>query len=164
MDPITLATLSNAWLLERANHVGGSPALLGQGYQWTGFAYIRNGEIDTGTSASIDWNSLWDVRLFGPRGEWHCWNSGDGKWRARFVAQNEWGNNALERCYVLRGQDHNGDWIQETSGASLFFPFPVERPLRDRPLRLRANLEIALDPLSGLAFFRDAMLIEVVQD
>ena len=154
--------MSLDWIVAKAADLGREPMVLVQGYEWTGLGYYRNGEIDFGRKLPFLWTEYWDVRVFGEKGEWHCWRSGD-VWRARYAAVEDWKDHEV-RDYVLKGREIQGKWVQESGGARYYYPMPLADDLKNRPLRLCAWLEVAEDSDTGLRYFRDAMLREIRQE
>jgi CRISPR-associated protein (TIGR03984 family) len=163
MEPINI---SLDWLKIQASALNESPFILVQGYEWTGLGQFSNGEFKFGRLIEWRWSEIWDVRLFGDTGEWHCWKSGDGSWFGRFAATESVPKEfRIERDYVLWGRsiEKGKNWAQEANGASVFIPIPVEGNLAQRPLRLMAWELIQSDPKTGQCFIADAMLRGVRQ-
>lgn len=106
-------------------------------------------------------SEMWDVRLFCESGEWHCWKTGDGIWRARFAQAAEWKDEEV-RDYVLWGREAhpNSSWtsIREANGTCIDVPFPVGGDLKQTPVRLRVWLAIGYDKATGQAYIADLML------
>lgn len=156
------------WLIGLLTDVSDGDAwLLVQGYPATGF-WVATGEQilfpPDGSSPSLDWNLYWDVRLFGNKGEWHLWRTGQGKWRGRFCTASEW-EDFLDREDALWGtqvETKTADgrkWTKlwEERGAAVWVPFEVRK--EKLPVRLKIRRKVDYQPDTGLAGFTDAMIL-----
>lgn len=162
---VHLIPISSEWLSLQAAKLDPAVSALVQGYEWTGLGHYREGRLDFGKELEWRWTEYFDVRLFSPKGEWHCWRSDDGTWSGRYVAAGDWPKNRrVERCYVLHGRERDGAWVRESSGARVFMPqVPAATELKKRPVRLRTWLRVEHDGTTGLAYVADAMLREIYQ-
>jgi len=154
---------------------GGRALLLVQGYPFTGFLLLDEHDAmrlppaqGLSMSAFSDWGLFWDLRLFGPEGEWHLWREDDGKWSGRLAKTTDpsW-HDRIERTDVLWGlpdceKEADGvTWTRysEARGAAVWIPF--ENRARKLPARLRIWQRIGYQEGSGLAGVVDAMLREI---
>lgn len=172
--PENIGQLTNQWLLDKAPQTADREAwLLIQGFPATGFARILDGRLELRLSPSgespesIDWRRYFDVRMFGPKGEWHLWLGPKRAWRGRFRSKNDWPREQrIHRYFALWGTTagREGDWYHctETRGAEVWVPaFAARDPVPGqpwRPARLRIRQQVACDE-TGIAFVRDAMIL-----
>jgi CRISPR-associated protein (TIGR03984 family) len=139
--------------------------VLFQGYPYTGFARLAGGQLSLPNGAGdvlFDKDLYWDIRMFGPEGEWHLWRKdAKGGWGDRFRAANAW-QGAIERDYVLWGKrdDAEEGWscLSEARGATVWVPGGA-----GDHLALRMKLEVEPDPETGMAGIVDAMICEIVE-
>lgn len=156
------------WLVDLRSDVSDGDAwLLVQGYPATGFLVVTQEGLLTppdGLAPPLDWNLYWDLRLFGSKGEWHCWRTAPNVWRGRFCAANEW-KDFMDREDALWGtqvetQGKDGRlWsrLWEQRGASVWVPFEVKEA--QLPVRLKIRRRVDYQPSTGLAGFTDAMIL-----
>jgi hypothetical protein len=156
--------ISYDWLKTKVRELGEGRFILVQGYEWTGLGQFRDDAFIFDRDVEWRWSEIWDVRLFGRAGEWHCWKSGDGVWFGRFVdAEKVPEDFRIERNYVLWGRGMHESWAQEANGARVFIPIQAEGDLRARPLRLAAWELVESDEKTGQCFIGDAILRDVWQ-
>lgn len=165
--------LSTEWLVEHAADVAGAGAgacALIQGYPGSGFAEVCGGELLLGLSPRVDGfdpTYYWDVRLFGEKGEWHCWSDG-GRWRGRLakVVQDHFTCDRIrERSFALWGsrvaQDDGWQVCEETGrGVQVRVPrsWRAELSEKDLPVLLRIWERVEPEPGTGLAGVVDALI------
>jgi CRISPR-associated protein (TIGR03984 family) len=154
--------ISKEWLIGKAVECSssGQVAILIEGYPATGFGVVSKKGIEWRLSpreaVPTDWSRFADLRLFGDRGEWHCWNDGAG-WHGRFAS--EW-KQTLPRQYAIWGNPvpDNGWWrCHETRGATVWVPASLLPPAPPKPdaLFLHALLLVEHEPGTGLAGITD---------
>jgi CRISPR-associated protein (TIGR03984 family) len=131
--------------------------------------------IDAGNAAAFvrppnTWEDFFDIRVFGPAGEWHAWNLGEGQWAARHWKAADcdqelllsrqlplWGNSVCK-------QTEKDGWvcISEANGAQVWVPTTVaiqKTDGRNRPLVILEAVEIvAFEQDTGLAGIVDFAL------
>jgi len=159
--------LDSQWLMdERSNVSTAGPAwLLLSGYQASGFGLVTEDRVILGLTPNVPEfapEHLWDVRLFGDKGEWHCWRVGS-KWKGRLALAEAW-EQPRERKFALWGTDvrDDGDWwsVFEKRGAAVKVPKRLWPELNTRhlPLLLCVWERVDQEPDTGLAGVGDAML------
>jgi hypothetical protein len=174
MERRTKSLLKTEQLHEYRKQVSkGSAVLLAQGYPFTGFVLLRDGDRlspPPGVDAAAfgDWNLFWDLRLFGDLGEWHLWREDDGEWSGRLAepADLTW-KDSIPREDVLWGsrnlsQEQDGvQWIlySEKRGAAVWTPDTGIEMKRFARLRLWQRVDY--DSRTGLAGIVDAMLRKI---
>lgn len=146
----------------------GKPALaLLQGYALT--RLLDGSSVIRSLQPPNTWEDCFDLRLFGPEGEWHAWNLGGGQWGARmWLAKDQDKRLLLEREFPLWGNEvklsENG-WslLREARGAEIWVPErAVPKPPRSNGGETLAVLKavelVGFDPSSGLAGIVDCVL------
>jgi CRISPR-associated protein (TIGR03984 family) len=156
--------LSDEWLIKQSPRCGPHACILLEGYPATGFGIVSAAGIEWKLAPPEvlkpqDWDLFADLRLFGPDGEWHCWNDGAG-WFGRFA--DKW-EHSLPRRYPLWGKPvrGNGWWeCRETRGAQVWVPQVATPPAPEVPeaLYLKALLRVESEPDTGLAGITDMRL------
>ena len=124
---------------------------------------------------TLDWQTLWSVRLFGEDGEWMLWRNG-GKWTARTIRETDGGagkavwRDAIDESWWLYGTDTNridGTFTAMTDGEQGFrhvVPLHLPEPSYDankRPLRLRARHYLQADD-TGYLRIRASRLVKLM--
>ena len=170
--------------IETAGAAAG-PFVLLQGYPYTGFAVVRDGKLILPPATrrapeALNWETFWDVRVFGS-GERHAWRYGhDWYWRPRTADELK---NEPFREYALWGTrlqapaaDDEWRCLSEENGAALWIPpeFPLfeEGQKGQFPLRLKVKLFVGRDETvgtdgvhgTGLAGIVDSALCSLVQE
>jgi CRISPR-associated protein (TIGR03984 family) len=151
--------ISQEWLSRHAYN--GAAALL-EGYPASGFGFVDETLVTwklAPTDTVVDWTRFAELRLFGRKGEWHCWNEG-GHWRGRFASH--WPNK-IPRGYILWGNpESEGDWwrCSEMRGATVWVPACLVpgNPGGNSILALDAVLRVEREPGTGLAGVTDFRL------
>ena len=154
------------WLLGKRGAVGPDPVALLQGYPFTGFVRVTDEGLDfppawAEAGRSVDWELYWDVRLFGGRGEIHCWRRGRSGWHWRLLAAG--GEGADLQLYPLWGERDAARAVPgwecywETRGAEIWVPAEHAKGRPELSLQVRRRVEP--DPTSGLAGVVDAGIL-----
>ena len=164
---MTEIEMAGEWLRQAAKAVGeGRASLLLQGYPYTCFArIIESGSLELPPpfrECPPNWDLFWDVRVFGPKGEWHAWRDGAGRWWDRRYEAKE-SENEIHRRYVLWGtavEVTSDVWscCYEERGAEVWVPF--EATGHRLPLRLKLKLLIDYEPETGMAGVVDAVMCD----
>jgi len=152
----------------RAVPLVGKPALaLLQGYALT--RLLDASSVLQSIQPPNTWEDCFDLRLFGPEGEWHAWNLGNGQWGARlWLGKDQDKRLQLERELPLWGNEvtsaENG-WalLREARGAEIWVPeSAVPKPLRSDSAGALAVLKavelVGYDASTGLAGIVDCAL------
>jgi CRISPR-associated protein (TIGR03984 family) len=155
--------------LSKAMPLAGVPALaLIQGYPHT---RLLDAAMVLQSIQPNRWEDFFDLRVFGPEGEWHAWNLGDGKWGIRWwkaSAQDKklqidrkfplWGNEAVANPVK---REEGWALLREGNGAEVWMP----EAIADRPpgagnvvAILNAVELVGFDPCTGLAGIVDCAL------
>jgi len=108
----------------------------------------------------LDFSLLQDLRLVGPKGEWHIWRIADGTLKGRFISDSV-PIDYIEEDYLLWGTDkansseHPG-WtlVYEERGMKLWLPWEST----ELPAKIKVRHLIKQDEASGLAAIMDSML------
>jgi hypothetical protein len=151
------------WVRMAAAATGGQIALL-QGYPYTGFARVA-GQLELPrpfvAPSAAEWDRYWDIRIFGPDGEWHAWKDGMRRWQDRRFRAERPPQPENMRSYALWGthveREHGWSRCWEDRGAQIWAPFPVEE--RELPLRLNMELIVERDAVNGLAEIVDSVIL-----
>lgn len=173
-EPVEINPMTNQWLLDHAHEAGDEPVLLVQGHPATGFARMAGGKLDFHLEPDVHevgielpWRLYFDVRIFGERGEWHCWRVQGAHWRGRFAGrdENEWQvkpGKAFSRSYALWGEQfkREGDWVRwsEKRGAVVWTPARYDKD-DQQPFRLEVRQRVEFDQETGIAGVVDAMIL-----
>ena len=125
--PDSLSVTDLTKQLQTAISLVGIPSLaLIQGYPFT--RLLDSVAVLESVQRQNTWDDFFDLRIFGPKGEWHAWNLGNGKWGARFWdAEKQDKTLQLDREFPLWGNEvgrtENG-WslLREAKGAAVWVP------------------------------------------
>jgi CRISPR-associated protein (TIGR03984 family) len=159
--------MSGLWLIEHARDVAEGPAwVLFQGYPASGFGSVVGGKLLLGVVPDMvtvfEPAYYWSVRLFGEKGEWHCWRDRDG-WQGRLATVTEWPDR-IERRMALWGtgvaSDESWHTLTEARGAVVRLPRAWRGSLigQDLPVLLEIWERIEPEEDTGLTGVVDAML------
>lgn len=152
------------WLQEASSACAADHALL-EGYAYTGLARIAGGKLELPPAAYLqpgagsDWPLYWDIRVFGPSGEWHAWKDSSGVWRDRRFSSNDKPRGIIQRRFPFYGTTvkQNGNWwcCSEERGYEIWSPIPVPA---GKTLFLNALLIVDQEPDTGLAGVVDTVI------
>ncbi|HET6842929.1 MAG TPA: CRISPR-associated protein Csx19 [Candidatus Angelobacter sp.] len=175
---VQINPMSSEWLLQHAGDAGGTAVLLIQGHPATGFGRVSGGKIDLRlepglqqTAEDLPWSLCFDIRMFGDRGEWHCWRIEGSIWRGRFAGRDreEWqekDGKAFARHYVLWGTKftREGDWVRcsESRGSVVWVPAESYGEKEGEPAHLAVRERVEFDAETGIASVADAMILGFV--
>ena len=122
MATIERVEMCEKWLKDHAYKVSEDEAwMVIQGAPGTGVARVKAGVLELKLVPEVREfvpERYWDIRMFGEKGEYHCWMTSDRTWRARFAKQHDdpdWTITTI-RSYPLWGTQNKreGEWFRRS--------------------------------------------------
>ncbi len=162
--------LKEDWLLEKAGELW-SEGVGKENWAWVflqeprlvAFGVVTPGRVEWPPGARVDWDRVFDLRLFNDQGEWHYWRAGTNGGKARLRLR-KGGDDLLEEGHFLWGTEVvplAGRWLElrETRGAAIKLPLAGRVKGTVLPLRLSVCQMIDYDKDTGMAGIVDAFLV-----